>query len=308
MLQKSNAFRFSWASTLCKMREKTWKTVEVVGKQLEGKPWVLMDFCKMIYRLTVIRRGQFFFHEKKWERHYQAAGDENQLSDLETLDLRYQRLLLDGALQRGALWVFHFRRAKLFFFFAFFSGWTGYSGTKNPTNYVASHRPCFSEKKTFDRMHLVAARNVASCGISLAGRCLFKSNFAILIYFGSSGQTLYNTAVDETHNLLYVATSGGNSAGRSIIELPLSISGATMPYKAGDFGRDSHISRTHQSCESKTCRLFKSFVVRSVYGKRKKPLVFRAPRDAWLAASRFIVHCTAMENAWWWDTSDFAEL
>lgn len=42
---------------------------------------------------------------------------------------------------------------------------------------------------------------------------------------------MYNHAVDETHNVLYVATSGGNSAGRSIIELPLSISGASMPYK-----------------------------------------------------------------------------
>ena len=42
---------------------------------------------------------------------------------------------------------------------------------------------------------------------------------------------MYNTAVDESHNLLYVATSGGNSAGRSIIELPLTISGETMPYK-----------------------------------------------------------------------------
>ena len=47
----------------------------------------------------------------------------------------------------------------------------------------------------------------------------------------SPGQTMYNTAVDESHNLLYVATSGGNSAGRSIIELPLTISGETMPYK-----------------------------------------------------------------------------
>lgn len=47
-----------------------------------------------------------------------------------------------------------------------------------------------------------------------------------------SGQTMYNTAVDATHNLLYVATSGGNSAGRSIIELPLTITGESMPFKA----------------------------------------------------------------------------
>ena len=71
------------------------------------------------------------------------------------------------------------------------------------------------------------------------------------------GQTIYNTAVDVTHGLLprpqetlsanmfvlvlsrvlhervrYVATSGGNSGGRSIIELPLAPSGQTAPYKA----------------------------------------------------------------------------
>lgn len=54
---------------------------------------------------------------------------------------------------------------------------------------------------------------------------------AVHYEFSNLGQTMYNHAVDETHNVLYVATSGGNSAGRSIIELPLSISGASMPYK-----------------------------------------------------------------------------
>lgn len=55
---------------------------------------------------------------------------------------------------------------------------------------------------------------------------------AVHYEFSNLGQTMYNTAVDATHNLLYVATSGGNSAGRSIIELPLTITGESMPFKA----------------------------------------------------------------------------
>ncbi|CAJ1386166.1 unnamed protein product [Effrenium voratum] len=55
---------------------------------------------------------------------------------------------------------------------------------------------------------------------------------AVHYEFKNLGQTMYNLAVDASHNVLYVATSGGNSAGRSIIELPLSISGQSMPYKA----------------------------------------------------------------------------
>eukprot|EP00438_Fugacium_kawagutii_P009059 Skav225880 [mRNA] locus=scaffold2702:8651:15317:- [translate_table: standard] len=63
-------------------------------------------------------------------------------------------------------------------------------------------------------------------GTSLADRTQLS------VAYDPAGQTIYNTAVDATHNLLYVVTSGGNSAGRSIIELPLSISGESMPYKA----------------------------------------------------------------------------
>ena len=59
---------------------------------------------------------------------------------------------------------------------------------------------------------------------------------------------MYNTAVDATHNLLYVATSGGNAAGRSIIELPLTITGESMPFKARkrwkhvNIGQHPHVS------------------------------------------------------------------
>ncbi|CAE7415195.1 hypothetical protein AK812_SmicGene2899 [Symbiodinium microadriaticum] len=60
---------------------------------------------------------------------------------------------------------------------------------------------------------------------------------AVYYEFYDLGQTIYNTAVDVTHGLLYVATSGGNSGGRSIIELPLAPSGQTAPYKACATGR-----------------------------------------------------------------------
>ncbi|CAE7662890.1 unnamed protein product [Symbiodinium pilosum] len=60
---------------------------------------------------------------------------------------------------------------------------------------------------------------------------------AVHYEFYNSGQTLYNHVVDATHGLLYVATSGGNSGGRSIIELPLAPTGQTMPYKACAAGR-----------------------------------------------------------------------
>ncbi|CAE7263995.1 unnamed protein product [Symbiodinium natans] len=62
---------------------------------------------------------------------------------------------------------------------------------------------------------------------------------AVYYEFYNLGQTLYNSAVDVTHGLLYVATSGGNSGARSIIELPLAPTGQTMPYKACATGRFS---------------------------------------------------------------------
>ena len=99
-----------------------------------------------------------------------------------------------------------------------------------------------------------------------------------------SGQTMYNMAVDAGHNLLYVATSHGNASARSIIELPLTISGETMPYKAGE--RTCDCTRLHCCCCTEICLA----CMNCTCWRRDWRLAFKA--------ICFIARCTARENVW----------